>query len=380
MAEKQELTLLQKVQAWLKSTERDYDAGMLLLAKCIKNRNLKMRLARKENPSKLEYELNKWVVTQTNIKALPTIKAQNPNPELDSENQDEDPENTDTDPEKTETPASDTESKSNDDEENANQAADDIVNQAKSEAEDIIQDAKDEAQQTQNEAEENAEEIIDEAQKTADEIIAKADDESRLKIIRGEKEIQYDELPERLKVLYDDNVKAYKKMRSYHEKLKLLKNGTVADRAAICSELVDLDALVIENWEVIDAWDGTPETPAAETTAAETITGKEINAARSYISRNKGRLAEGDVDREKYLPKVQERVTLLVTAELDLVVDGQRIGAAIAVDLHRVVDHQFGGGQRVDPLRIPAELLHGVTHVRQVDDRRHTGKILQYNT
>ncbi len=43
------------------------------------------------------------------------------------------------------------------------------------------------------------------------------------------------------------------------------------------------------------------------------------------------------------------------------------LGRAEEVDLHRVVDHQVDRHQRVDPLRIAAEPLHGASHGRQVD-------------
>ena len=41
-----------------------------------------------------------------------------------------------------------------------------------------------------------------------------------------------------------------------------------------------------------------------------------------------------------------------------------------------MVDHQIDGDQRIDLLRIAAELPDGVAHRRQVDDRRYAGKVL----
>ena len=54
-------------------------------------------------------------------------------------------------------------------------------------------------------------------------------------------------------------------------------------------------------------------------------------------------------------------------------------GRAEEVDLHRVVDHEVGRAQRVDPLGIAAELGHGVAHHREVHDRRHAGQVLQHH-
>ena len=80
------------------------------------------------------------------------------------------------------------------------------------------------------------------------------------------------------------------------------------------------------------------------------------------------------------LAPTQESIAFLVALELDPVVQVQRIGSAIVVNLYRVVDHQFGRRQRVDFGRRVAELLHRVAHCRQVDNRRHTGEVLQHDS
>ena len=58
---------------------------------------------------------------------------------------------------------------------------------------------------------------------------------------------------------------------------------------------------------------------------------------------------------ERLLAPAQEAVALPVALELDLAVEFQRIGAAEHVDLHRVVDHQFGRDQRVDLRGVAAQ-------------------------
>ena len=52
-------------------------------------------------------------------------------------------------------------------------------------------------------------------------------------------------------------------------------------------------------------------------------------------------------------------------------------GAAEFVHLHGMIDHQLGGKQRIDFLRIAAEFAHGVAHGGQIDDGGHAGEILQ---
>ncbi len=80
---------------------------------------------------------------------------------------------------------------------------------------------------------------------------------------------------------------------------------------------------------------------------------------------------------ESALAPAQERVALTVAVELDLVVKIERIGAAIAVDLHRMVNHQLRGRQWIDAVGIATQLDDGIAHCGQIDDSRHAGEILQ---
>ena len=85
-----------------------------------------------------------------------------------------------------------------------------------------------------------------------------------------------------------------------------------------------------------------------------------------------------DLERlERALTPAEEGVALAVPLELELGVAPDRELAREVVDLHRVVDHELGGDQRVDPARVAAERAHGVAHRREVDDRRHAGEVLE---
>ena len=79
---------------------------------------------------------------------------------------------------------------------------------------------------------------------------------------------------------------------------------------------------------------------------------------------------------ESGLAPAQEHVALAVAAELDLVVVLERIGGAVLVDLHRMIDDQLRGRERVDALRIAAEPHDGLAHGRQVHDARDAGEVL----
>jgi len=76
------------------------------------------------------------------------------------------------------------------------------------------------------------------------------------------------------------------------------------------------------------------------------------------------------------LAPAQEGITFAVALHFDVDVLGEGLWRGVAVDHHRVVDHQVHRRQRVDPLRITAGLGHGGAHGGQVDDCWHTREVL----
>ena len=79
---------------------------------------------------------------------------------------------------------------------------------------------------------------------------------------------------------------------------------------------------------------------------------------------------------EGALTPAQELVALAVALVLDLDVALERVGGTEQVGDHRVVDHQVGGCQRVDLIRVAAEVADRLTHGGEVDDARHAGEVL----
>ena len=76
------------------------------------------------------------------------------------------------------------------------------------------------------------------------------------------------------------------------------------------------------------------------------------------------------------LAPTQERVTFAVTLVLDVHVVRERVRGAVGVHLHRVVDDQFGRGERVHAGSVTAELHDGVAHGGEVHDARHAREVL----
>ena len=79
---------------------------------------------------------------------------------------------------------------------------------------------------------------------------------------------------------------------------------------------------------------------------------------------------------ERLLAPAQKAVALAVALELDLDVGGEGLRGAEIVDLHRMVDDQIDRRQRVDLVRVAAEIDHRLPHRREIDHRRHPGQIL----
>ena len=80
---------------------------------------------------------------------------------------------------------------------------------------------------------------------------------------------------------------------------------------------------------------------------------------------------------KRVLSPAQERVALLVARELEVGVQPERISVAEGVHLHRVIDDQLDGLQRVHLVRIAAEPDDAIAHRREVDHAGHAGEILQ---
>lgn len=140
---------------------------------------------------------------------------------------------------------------------------------------------------------------------------------NKLEVDTGLK-VKYNDLPERLKKLYDQNRDEYKLMRAVHEKMKLAQ--TDQERAKLRADLVKKDDLIAENWKVLDAWDGSPDRdpePAPEKQADEMA--REINSARVFISKNLKKAKELTGEKQSALKaKLQERVDLLSHYQVEL--------------------------------------------------------------
>jgi hypothetical protein len=118
--------------------------------------------------------------------------------------------------------------------------------------------------------------------------------------------VNYEDLPDHLQKVYDQNKELYKHMRAYHEKMK--QATTDEDRAKYRKILAEYDDEISGNWKQIDSWDGRMQDIEATGTDPE----KEVAAARKFLSVNIKyvSLREG-VKQQLLLFAIREKIDIL---------------------------------------------------------------------
>ncbi|GAC1442532.1 MAG: hypothetical protein NVSMB59_05470 [Vulcanimicrobiaceae bacterium] len=80
---------------------------------------------------------------------------------------------------------------------------------------------------------------------------------------------------------------------------------------------------------------------------------------------------------ERFLTPFEKRIAFFIALEFERRIFRERPGRCEAVDLHRVIDHEFDRLQRIDGFGIAAHIGHRIAHRGEIDDARYAGKILQ---
>lgn len=124
----------------------------------------------------------------------------------------------------------------------------------------------------------------------------------------------HDQLPERIRRLYERNGEIYEKMKAAFNAIQELEKGTPCDRYEHVQILRDLDDRYRANWETYDNYDAASDHRAEEIEALKEDAGaaaRTIAADRRSISERLKRLEEEqlpDAKREKIADQLQERV------------------------------------------------------------------------
>jgi hypothetical protein len=79
---------------------------------------------------------------------------------------------------------------------------------------------------------------------------------------------------------------------------------------------------------------------------------------------------------KRFLTPFQEHISLAITFQLSIGIEGECRGSSILVYLHGVIDNQVHLLQRIDLSWIASHLIDHVSHRRQVHNGRHSGEVL----
>ena len=77
------------------------------------------------------------------------------------------------------------------------------------------------------------------------------------------------------------------------------------------------------------------------------------------------------------LAPAKEGVALDVALEFEFGVEAERLRGAEIIDLHGVVDDEFGGKERIDALGVAAHVFDRVAHGGEIDDGGDAGEVLE---
>ncbi len=142
--------------------------------------------------------------------------------------------------------------------------------------------------------------------------------ESKLALENKGKRPDHDKLPVAIQSSFDKNLEIYPRMRSIQERLKVLNvTGTASDRLPFLTELFALDAELRENWDNYDKFDANAPVIEKVENVPGNLSGKQVSAARKYLSDNKAKLtsliADGKAEKAaELLDKMQVRFNELV--------------------------------------------------------------------
>lgn len=145
------------------------------------------------------------------------------------------------------------------------------------------------------------------------------DDDHTATVAKGKRE-DHDALPEEVQQLWVDCAGIFKNIKLLHENLKGMAKAAPCDRYELLKQLDEQDTLYRQKMEAYDNFklgDTFPEDEnkkAEEQTPAEIA--KKVNAARTYLSKNKDKLKQLLVEKSDKYPelrdKMQERYSFLI--------------------------------------------------------------------
>lgn len=266
------MDVLKELESWF--LQRDYETGLIILAKFSKNRILLQNLNRKPFPEKLYSELKKLAEHHKLRIGNPSTQPPTPDPVTQADKQPQLPE-------------AQIEDKLVDNKLlGLETAADEILGMKLSDTEDNVESLVNEKlSEMEMEAEDIISDKMAEFEHLADEYLS-----DKRKSIERNRHVNFDDLPKHLQELWQINRNAYNEIRALHEKLKLMEKLTPEERQPFTERIASLDEMIRTNWEAIDAWSLESEPTQKD---PGDIDHKRINANRKYISTGLKKLQDG---------------------------------------------------------------------------------------
>ena len=80
---------------------------------------------------------------------------------------------------------------------------------------------------------------------------------------------------------------------------------------------------------------------------------------------------------ERPLGELEELIALGIAVKFQRDVAAERVRGPVVIHLHRVVDHQVAGHDRIDAARVASHPGHGIPHRGQIHHARHPGEVLE---
>ncbi len=154
--------------------------------------------------------------------------------------------------------------------------------------------------------------------------------------IKG-KRSDHESLPDKIKTIPDVNTELYQKMRSIHEKLKVYnaENYDAEKRKPLISEMLKIDATIIENWKTYDNFDpANPINQNVQKKSGDKLDIQEVQKYRTALSRAVSEIPEKiKAGKTNLAEKQREKAQTCYEA---LIKDGQNFTPAMIEKLRNI--------------------------------------------
>lgn len=174
------------------------------------------------------------------------------------------------------------------------------------------------------------------------------------------KRADHDKLPQDIYIIPELNNQIYQKLRSLHEKLKLMNgdNFTAEDRKPVLDEFTKLDTKLRENWEKYDTY--VIGQPVNEVKTVAAIDAKRIGANRTFLSRQAKKEKLSDEDIAETQNRFDEMIANSVVVSPEITEKLKTLGIKVAEIAPEVPAEPVSPAPKVTDENKPEEITEAV--------------------